>query len=71
MVTTKKVDFSFLGQPALTRDAMRKTVSELTDPFARLVGQAYFGGTREAGVDDQQSFDDWTTVDIELLVNEK
>lgn len=70
MVTTKKIDFSFLGQPSLTRDARTKTVTELTHPFARLVGQAFFGGTRDALKDDVQGFDDWTTVDINLVVNE-
>ncbi len=70
MVTTKKVDFSFLGQPALTRDGSRKDGPQLTHPFARLVGQAYFGGTRDAEKDDLQSFDDWTTVDVDLVVIE-
>ncbi|HEX7312593.1 MAG TPA: caspase family protein [Pyrinomonadaceae bacterium] len=67
IVTTKKVDFSFLGQPPLTRDA--KGDRGLTNPFARLVGQAYFGGMREAAKDTVQGFDDWTTVDIDLVVS--
>lgn len=67
IVTTKKVDFSFLGQPPLTRDA--RTVKGFTNPFERLVGQAYYGGTRDAGKDNVQGFDDWTTVDINLVVS--
>jgi hypothetical protein len=70
MVTTQKVDFSFLGQPPLTRDARTKAVSELTHPFARLLGQAFFGATRDVGKDEVQGFDDWTTFDIDLVVSE-
>lgn len=67
IVTTKKVDLSFLEQPPLTR--VPRADKGLTNPFARLVGQAYFGGTREAGKDNVQGFDDWTTVDINLVVS--
>lgn len=70
MVTTQRVDFSFLGQPPLPRDARTKAISELTHPFARLLGQAFFGGARDAGRDEVQGFDDWTTFDIDLIVSE-
>ena len=66
LVTTKPTDFSFLYREGVSRGENDKAISSLTDPFARLVGGAFSG--MRTGRDEIANPDDWTTIDLDLIV---
>ncbi len=71
IATTKPADFSVLEQNSVTRDV--RAVPEGNSPLERLVQQALtrdVSTTRDASVDDGQTFDDWTTAKIDYLIKD-
>ena len=71
IVSTKNIDLTFLENFIITRNVRDREINSLNEPLALLMGQAYFGFTRDAAAKGSiQTFDDWTTIDVEIIVEQ-